>query len=308
MSSLMPWPSVFVDVGHSRLHVWVAGEGPPLLLLHGYPETGVAWRHVFEAFSSRYRCIAPDLPGWGGSTADGQLSLETLVDDVVSLIHKLDLQRPIIVGHDFGAAIAYAIGAYHPELARRIVTINFSPGRFQLSRPLHFYFFALPLLPELALRLMPRRIPKLLLRWWAHRLEPFGAEALAHYLDAAATPAARHATISYYRSMVRGALRGRPPLGLGPLRAHRNPEPAWDVIWGMRDPVATPRVLGWFRQEFPSVHIKEITEAGHFPHEETPEALLGALGAVLASHPTRSAGGSARTAAASPTSSTTPSR
>jgi pimeloyl-ACP methyl ester carboxylesterase len=281
MSPLMPYESTFVDVGKNRLRVWVAGQGPPLLLLHGYPETAIAWRHAFAAFSSRYRCVAPDLTGWGASTGNGPLTIDSLVLDMVSLVQALALDRPVIVGHDFGAAIAYAIGAFHPALASRIVTLNFSPGRFQVTRPLHFYFFALPLLPQLVMRLFPRRFTRLLFRWWAHDARKIGEDALRVYLDAAATRQSRRATLSYYRSLIRPAAVGRPPLGMGPLRDHTNPGPAWDVVWGLRDPVATPKVLAWLKGEFPGLHVHEIPEAGHFPHEETPAEFTRALEAIL---------------------------
>jgi pimeloyl-ACP methyl ester carboxylesterase len=281
MSDLMPYESASVPVGQNQMHVWLAGRGTPLLMLHGYPETGIAWRHLFAAFSPGYRCVAPDLAGWGRSSGNGPLTVDSLVHDVVSLIDTLGLDRPIIVGHDFGAMVAYAIGAFHPHLARRIVTLNFSPGRFQVLRPLHFYFFALPLLPELVLRCFPRAFTRLIFRWWAYRPERIGDDALRVYADAAATPAARRATLSYYRSIVRPAAVGRAPLGLGPFRKHENPKPPWDVVWGLRDPVATPKVLAWLRREFPTLHVQEIADAGHFPHEETPQAVTRALERLL---------------------------
>lgn len=277
------WSSARVQFGGTRLHVRRAGHGPPLLFLHGYPETSLAWRYAFDALHEQYTCVAPDLTGWGQSESAGRLTLRRLMDDTVALIQALRLDRPVLVGHDWGAAVAYGLALHRPDLLRRLVTVNFSPGRFEFTRPLHFYFFALPLLPEVALDAWPERSVEWILRWWAAKPEAFPPEVLRAYQQAARPRTARRATLSYYRDLVRGAAVGRPPLGMGPTgRRHGNPRVPWDVIWGMRDPVATPRVLQYLREEFPSLRVFPIADSGHFPHEESPADFMAALEQILA--------------------------
>jgi len=277
------WEARWVEVNGSKIFLRVTGTGTPILFLHGYPQTSLTWRSAFDALADEHTCYAPDLPGWGRSSSGPDPTLASFVNDIAQLIVALELAPVIVVGHDWGAAIAYGLATEHPELVRRIVTVNFSPGRFQIWRALHFAFFSLPVVPEVVMKLWPAAVERRLLRWWSGANDAFPPPVLESYRVAAASSEARRTTLASYRDLVYRALVGNPPLRMGPTGSKRaRPPMKWGAIWGMRDPIATPKVLDAFTTEFPEVDVRRIDDAGHFPHEETPRAFVAALRELLA--------------------------
>ncbi|NNC74683.1 MAG: alpha/beta hydrolase [Acidimicrobiia bacterium] len=117
-----------VTVGGVELNVLDEGTGPAIVLLHGFPELAYSWRHVVGPFvDAGYRVIAPDLRGFGGSSKPDQVEaygLEHLVGDVLGLIDALDLGRPTVVGHDWGAVIAWSLAVMHPDRIDKLVSLN----------------------------------------------------------------------------------------------------------------------------------------------------------------------------------------
>jgi pimeloyl-ACP methyl ester carboxylesterase len=113
--------SRFVDAGDVRLHAVVGGHGPALLLIHGWPETWYAWRHVMPALAQDFTVVAVDQRGIGLSDkpADGY-DTGTLANDMVALMDALGHERFAVVGHDTGFAIGYALAADHPDRVVRL--------------------------------------------------------------------------------------------------------------------------------------------------------------------------------------------
>jgi pimeloyl-ACP methyl ester carboxylesterase len=113
--------SRFIDTGELRLHAVIGGEGPPLLLVHGWPETWYAWRLLMPALARDFEVIAVDQRGIGLSDkpADGY-DTGTLAGDLVALMDALGHQRFAVVGHDTGFAISYALAADHPDRVDRV--------------------------------------------------------------------------------------------------------------------------------------------------------------------------------------------
>jgi pimeloyl-ACP methyl ester carboxylesterase len=123
--------SQFVDTGELRLHAVVGGEGPPLLLVHGWPETWYAWRLLMPALAQDFTVIAVDQRGRGLSDRPvGGYDTGTLAGDLVALMDALGHERFAVVGHDTGFAISYALAADHPERIDRaaLAEIPGSPG------------------------------------------------------------------------------------------------------------------------------------------------------------------------------------
>jgi pimeloyl-ACP methyl ester carboxylesterase len=114
--------SRFVDAGDVRLHAVIGGEGPALLLVHGWPETWYAWRQVMPALAQDFTVIAVDQRGIGLSDkpADGY-DTGTLANDLVALMDALGHERFAVAGHDTGFAIAYALAADHPDRVERAI-------------------------------------------------------------------------------------------------------------------------------------------------------------------------------------------
>ena len=102
-------------------------DGPLLIFVHGWPALSIMWRRQLEHFAALgYRCVAPDMRGYGGSGAPhdrAAYALEHIVHDMLELLHALGAQRAIWIGHDWGSAVVWALAAHHPELCRAVVSL-----------------------------------------------------------------------------------------------------------------------------------------------------------------------------------------
>ena len=249
------------------------GEGVPLLLLHGVPETSSCWRDVAPALAVGRRVLAPDLPGLGGSTYGGPYGVPALVAQLVALLDEEGLGQVDVAGHDWGGVLGLGLAGLHPGRVRRLAVLN-APYRQAppVHRALHLPLFALPLLPEVAFRLSGRRLVDLMLRigWKApHALD---AARRAEYQAAYGGAGRSRAMLGYYRAAVRPRLVGRatpvPPALVD----------AAIVLWGALDPVlpvstgeAVVKDLG------PSTRLTTVPGAGHFVVEEAPEVVTEVL-------------------------------
>lgn len=125
-----------IQLNGQEFHVreWGDRDAPPLLMLHGFPEYGGAWAGLAERLADRFRCIAPDQRGYGQSYAPAEVEayrVSALVGDMVALID--DIGGPVsVIGHDWGAAVSYALAIARPDLVDRLVIMNgVHPGPFQ---------------------------------------------------------------------------------------------------------------------------------------------------------------------------------
>ena len=129
-----------VEVNGIKMHVAEKGEGPVVLLLHGFPELWYSWRHQILALSSLgYRAVAPDLRGYGDTEAPGSVTSYTcfhLVGDVVALIDSLGVDTVFLVGHDWGAIVGWYVCLFRPERVKAYVCLSV-PFRPFLGRNPH---------------------------------------------------------------------------------------------------------------------------------------------------------------------------
>src|SRR5579875_4028836 len=144
-----------------RLHYVEAGEGPLVVLLHGFPDFWYGWRHQIPALArAGFRVVAPDLRGYNLSSRPEGVQAYTvrrLAADVRELIAERGESQADIAGHDWGAIVAWALAAWHPDAVRRLAILNVPhPRRMaeglrtwrQLRRSWYTIFFQLPLIPE----------------------------------------------------------------------------------------------------------------------------------------------------------------
>jgi pimeloyl-ACP methyl ester carboxylesterase len=128
----------FVDVNGLRTHIAEAGAGPLVLLLHGFPECWYSWRHQLPAIAAAgYRAVAPDQRGYCRTGGPGETSAYTIlhtVGDVVGLIAALGEERAVVVGHDWGAPVAWHTAQLRPDLVRGVVGLSV-PHRPRQSKP-----------------------------------------------------------------------------------------------------------------------------------------------------------------------------
>jgi len=212
---MSPTPAIthhVADLSDVRLHYVTAGDGPPVVLLHGWPQTWYEWRHVIPALAEHHRVIAPDLRGLGDSSRpEGGYDKKTVAGDVWELVDsELGQTRFQLVGHDWGGPTAYALAAAHPEVVTGLVIIDVvipgDGGDFsQGGRRWHHQFHMTPDLPE-ALILGREEI---YLRWFyrtfGHRPDAISENDIAEYLRTYAQPDAMRAGFEYYRALPRDA-------------------------------------------------------------------------------------------------------
>ncbi len=117
-----------VDTGEVKLAVHEEGSGPPLILIHGFPELAYSWRHQLPALAAAgYRAIAPDMRGYGGSDKPPRVTdyaIQNLVGDVKGLMAALSIEKAVIVGHDWGAMLTWQMSLLEPQLMAGLICLN----------------------------------------------------------------------------------------------------------------------------------------------------------------------------------------
>jgi pimeloyl-ACP methyl ester carboxylesterase len=265
-----------VDVGEGvRLHYVEAGEGPLVVLLHGFPEFWYSWRHQIPVIAAAgYRVVAPDMRGYNlSSRPQGWRSYETglLADDIAGLIRGLGEQSAYLAGHDWGAAVAYAVAMGHPEVVRRLAILNVPhPARMlegfrtlkQLRKSWYMFFFQIPKLPEHLMARDDFSFAKRSLR--SDSKKAFTDEDLERYVEAWSQPGALTGMINYYRAALRRSP-GKTLKQMTPVRAKTL------VIWGMRDRHLGSELAEPAREWVPDVRVERIPEATHWVQHDAPE-------------------------------------
>ncbi|MDE2005730.1 MAG: alpha/beta hydrolase [Rhodospirillales bacterium] len=195
------------DLGDVRLHYVTAGQGPAILLLHGWPQTWFMWRDVIPGLAARYRVIAPDLRGLGESSRPlGGYDKKTLAQDVWRLAHDvLGEQRLFVVGHDGGGPVAFALAAQHRDAVRRMAIFDVPvPGDgtpvMAANRWHHGLHWELDF-PEALTAGREDVYLGFFYRTFGARPDAIAPEAQAEYLRSYRQPGAMRAGFSLYRAM-----------------------------------------------------------------------------------------------------------
>lgn len=151
-----------IKVNGIQLNVVIEGEGAPVILLHGFPDSSYVWRNQIKVLAgSGYKVIAPDLRGFGDSDAPqgrGQYTLNIIAKDVTELLDHLDIKKAIFVGHDWGAALGWYLAIRHPERIERYVAISvghpraYRSGIEQKLRGWYAFAFQFPVISEQMVR------------------------------------------------------------------------------------------------------------------------------------------------------------
>jgi pimeloyl-ACP methyl ester carboxylesterase len=145
-----------VNVNGTTLHYVRAGAGPALILLHGFPQDGAAYRGLLPRLAHRFTVVVPDLRGVGASApASAGLDAANMAEDIRQLAERLGLERPFVVGHDIGGIVAYSLGRTHPDALRGIMLLDvpvpgLDPWDALKCNPhlWHMGFFMTPRMPE----------------------------------------------------------------------------------------------------------------------------------------------------------------
>ena len=275
-----------------EVDVWTAGDPslPPILFLHGFPESHRTWRHQMAALSDRYFCVAPDQRGYARSSkppAIEDYAVPKLVADVFALADALGIDRFTLAAHDWGGAVGWAAALSNQERIERLMICN-AP---------HPYIFQKTLIKDLPQReasqyirvfrddRIDREIAEKGLAWFFddrfrdHLASATAtAEDRAAYLDEWSVPGAMTAMLNWYRASPmqvpamdateRSAFLDRPfpRLRIPTL-----------IVWGLKDVALLPCQLDGLADHIDDVTIVRVPEAGHFVTWEAPEAVSRAM-------------------------------
>lgn len=269
------------------LSVQQAGQGSPLVLLHGFPQNGLCWWHVAPVLARQFRVIVPDLRGYGQSDAPPDdaghtvYSKRRMAQDIVALMDALGLASADVLGHDRGARVAYRLALDHPGRVRRLGIIEIVPTsdfwaawNAELAMAAyHWTFLAQPApMPERMIASDPVAYVDHVLASWtmARSLDAFPPPALASYRDQIADPARIHAMCADYRA---GASTDR-QIDLESRALNRRIGAPVAYLWaGHGFPARTGDPLGLWRNWADRV-TGNACQSGHFAMEENPEAVL----------------------------------
>jgi pimeloyl-ACP methyl ester carboxylesterase len=266
-------------VGESSLHYVEAGEGPLVVLLHGFPEFWYSWRHQIPALvRAGFRVIAPDLRGYNDSSKPKSIDayrVAAIVQDIAGLIVQSGDVPCALAGHDWGGVAGWLLPMLHPELVDKLIILN-SPHPVPLARELKhskeqkvrmLYQVAMqpPGLPEFLMR----RFRFALLRSLLGRMGNFDAREMNDYVEAWKKPGALNGMTNYYRALRRHRRELRPlirPIAIPTL-----------LIWGEQDPVFTHATTENFHDYVPDLRVERIADSGHFVQSEAPDRVNKAM-------------------------------
>jgi pimeloyl-ACP methyl ester carboxylesterase len=271
--------------GAVRLHYVEAGEGPLVLLLHGFPEFWYGWRHQIPALAEAgFRVRAPDLRGYGLSDKPEGVAayrVERLVEDVAELVRHAGAARAHVVGHDWGGVVAWYFAMLRPELLDRLAILNAPhPAAFareivkpdQMLRSAYAAFFQLPVLPQAVLRAGGFALLKRVFRTEPARPGAFTDADLERYREAFARPGALTASLNYYRAAARYPRPEARPVAAPTL-----------LIWGEKDPHLTVRLTEGLEEWVPDLRVERLPEASHWVAADEPERVSRLLVGFLRS-------------------------
>ena len=275
-----------IETSGAEINLRLGGAGPPLLLLHGYPQTHVMWHQIAPALAERFTVVAADLRGYGDSSkpeSDAQhapYSKRAMAQDQAEVMSALGFERFAVVGHDRGARVTHRLALDHAERVTRAAVLDICPTLDMYERTdmafaaayYHWFFLIQPFdLPERLIGADPDYYMDRKIGAWGSEPRLFNPEALAAYKAAFRDPTTIHASCADYRAAA--------SIDLEHDRADLGRKLACPllVLWGAEGVVArTYDVLALWRMRAEDVR-GEALPCGHFLAEEQPEQTLKAL-------------------------------
>ena len=201
----------FANLTDLKMHYVTCGEGPALVLLHGFPQTWYEWRHIMPALSEHYRVIAPDLRGLGDSTRPfAGYDKRTVAADIWQLVHEhLGYQQFFLVGHDWGGPTAFSLAAQHRGAVEKLCILDVaipgdgSPDISQGGKRWHHNFHGTPDLPEALVVGRERLYISWFFKNYGHRPDAIPENDINEYARTYSQPGAMRAGFNYYRAIAK---------------------------------------------------------------------------------------------------------
>ena len=269
------WQHQFIKTNGLQLHYVTQGTGPLLLLLHGFPEFWYSWRHQIPVLAEQFTVVALDLRGYNDSDkpkAVTAYAMSELVRDIVGVITGLGYEKCVLVGHDWGGAIAWNVADQHPAKIEKLIVMNCPhPQRFldalsssplQWLRSAYIGLFQIPFLPELVFQANDYQLIAQAFEGMATNHSAITEPDIQAYKTAAAKPGALQAGLNYYRNLF--------DFGLQQQEVNILEVPTL-LIWGEDDP-AFERALAEDTEDYVrDVQLRFIANCGHWVPQEKPD-------------------------------------
>lgn len=289
----------YAEVNGIRLHYAECGEGDDLIiLLHGFPEFWYSWRHQLTFLGRRFHVVAPDMRGYNLSDKPQRITdytIDVLVEDVVGLMDHFGVERATVVGHDWGAGVAWALAQKHPERLAKLAVLQVPPAAAwranltfpQLLRSWYMFFFQLPRIPESLIRRNDFVGLDRVFKEKVGREGSFTDSDIEAYKAALRQPGALTAAINYYRANVLRMMKSKRtgvsgPTKEGPPKHHGRIRVPTLFIFGEQDHAILPStVRGVGNYVDASYREVRIANSGHWVQNEAVDEVNSALSNFL---------------------------
>jgi pimeloyl-ACP methyl ester carboxylesterase len=262
------------DAGQLRLQVAELGEGPPVLLLHGWPQHSGCWRYVAPLLAEHHRVICPDNRGFGGSDAPGRgYDPQTFAADAIALLDALEVPSAFLVGHDWGGFAGFLACFSEPDRIQAFVALNTPTPWVRPSprllleawRSWYAMLMASPVLSQLILRQLPDLVGRGMVRDVVHDL--LTEEDGRAYAQQLARPHSAHATEQLYRFYLLRAITQRGRWGSQRLVVPTR------LLFGERDGAVPTLAVRGHEGHADDMEVELVPDSGHFIPEEKPELI-----------------------------------
>jgi len=273
-----------IPVNGIEINLVLGGSGPPLLLLHGYPQTHVMWHKVAPALARDFTVVVPDLRGYGdsgkppGDPRHEAYAKRTMAADMVAIMSRLGFESFSLAGHDRGARVSHRLSLDHVGRVKRVALLDIIPTRDVFRRvdktlatsTFHWFFLIQPDLPERLIAADPDFYIDWVLKKWSGDAAAFTPEAMAEYKRCFRDPATIHATCEDYRA---GA-----SIDLEHDEADLSKNVACPllVIWGQGPATRWSSIVETWKERAPLATGFPLS-CGHFLPEEKPDETIKAL-------------------------------
>ncbi|MDQ4144119.1 MAG: alpha/beta hydrolase [Actinomycetota bacterium] len=267
----------YADLDEVRLHYVEAGEGPVVVLLHGFPDFWYSWRKQIQPLAEAgLRVVAPDMRGYNLSdkpTGVESYAIDRLTKDAAELIAHFGEDKAHVIGHDWGAIVSWHLAMAQPHRVDRLGILNVPhPSRFidmakspvQALRSWYVAFFQVPALPEAVISAADFFALRRVFRTEPSARDAFDDEDIEAYVEAARRADSLRGPINYYRALSR-----RNPLDL--RRDRRVIEHEVLVLWGEQDAALGSEFADPDPELVPNARVVRFPDAGHWVHVEQPD-------------------------------------
>lgn len=268
------WYHDTIHTNGIKLHYVTQGEGPLMLMLHGFPEFWYSWRHQIPAFATDHKVVALDLRGYNDSDkpeAQSAYVMAEFIKDIKGVIEGLGYDRCTLVGHDWGGAIAWSFAYAYPGLVDRLIILNLPhPAKFaeglrtpqQLLRSAYIFFFQIPILPELLIQWNDFQALEAAFKGMAVAKNTFSDDDIEAYKNAFAKRNTLTAALNYYRNVF---AQGLTTTDWGILTVPTL------MIWGEADTALGKELTYGTEKYVQDFRIRYIPHCSHWVQQEQPQ-------------------------------------